>query len=407
MDSAKASKEKGNTAFKDGDYVAAIGHYTAAALADPSDPTFFLNRAAAYLKLSKNEDAERDCTTVINLSNDKNAKAFFRRAQARVALQKLPDAHNDLQRALRIEPRNESVKAELARVDELILNWKGKAKQRSAPIEITTPSLASSSSSSTTALSKRRRVPITIVDDDDNDTSVPSTSRPSSKSPNDFLNPITAAAAATTTTTQKPKPASFKEAKQARDEKTLGRVGGGIFRMSGKDTSSRHASSPKDPTTTPSPQPAQAPPPPPSYVHPRTLLEFTRTWNNIPASDTGARWTFLNIIPLNSFPALFGSSLDPTLLASFIPVLAAAASGSLSPNADVVAVREFMCTLPRVLRFRTIVQFLSKAEKIAAREVWEKVIVITRRGADGSQDADADEKLELEQAARAWGFTDV
>jgi Flp pilus assembly protein TadD len=44
---------QGNAAFKAGDYAAAIGHYTAAALADPSDPTFFLNRAAAYLKLSK------------------------------------------------------------------------------------------------------------------------------------------------------------------------------------------------------------------------------------------------------------------------------------------------------------------------------------------------------------------
>jgi len=44
---------QGNAAFKSGDYAAAIGHYTAAALADPSEPTFFLNRAAAYLKLSK------------------------------------------------------------------------------------------------------------------------------------------------------------------------------------------------------------------------------------------------------------------------------------------------------------------------------------------------------------------
>jgi Flp pilus assembly protein TadD len=44
---------QGNAAFKAADYVAAVGHYTAAALADPSDPTFFLNRAAAYLKLLK------------------------------------------------------------------------------------------------------------------------------------------------------------------------------------------------------------------------------------------------------------------------------------------------------------------------------------------------------------------
>jgi hypothetical protein len=41
----------------------------------------------------RNEDAERDCTTVLGLSN-KNVKALFRRAQARTALQKLGEAHN-------------------------------------------------------------------------------------------------------------------------------------------------------------------------------------------------------------------------------------------------------------------------------------------------------------------------
>ena len=50
---AQAAKEKGNAAFKSGDYVAAVGHYTEAILADKHDPTFFLNRAAAYLKLGK------------------------------------------------------------------------------------------------------------------------------------------------------------------------------------------------------------------------------------------------------------------------------------------------------------------------------------------------------------------
>ncbi|KIJ60272.1 hypothetical protein HYDPIDRAFT_99130, partial [Hydnomerulius pinastri MD-312] len=82
---------KGNAAFKAADYPSAIGHYTAAIFADGSDPTFFLNRAAAYLKLGKNEDAERDCTKVLALSA-KNVKALFRRGQARRALEKLDDA---------------------------------------------------------------------------------------------------------------------------------------------------------------------------------------------------------------------------------------------------------------------------------------------------------------------------
>jgi len=41
----------------------------------------------------RNEDAERDCTTVLGLSRT-NLKALYRRAQARIALQKLGEAHN-------------------------------------------------------------------------------------------------------------------------------------------------------------------------------------------------------------------------------------------------------------------------------------------------------------------------
>ena len=44
---------QGNSAFKAGDFPAAIGHYTAAIVADPTNPTYPLNRAAAYLKLAK------------------------------------------------------------------------------------------------------------------------------------------------------------------------------------------------------------------------------------------------------------------------------------------------------------------------------------------------------------------
>ncbi|KAG6333728.1 hypothetical protein ID866_5356 [Astraeus odoratus] len=82
---AKLAKEKGNEAFKAGDYPTAIGHYTTAILADNSDPTFYLNRAAAYLKLGKGEDTERDCTRVLEF-NPNNVKGLFRRGQARRGL---------------------------------------------------------------------------------------------------------------------------------------------------------------------------------------------------------------------------------------------------------------------------------------------------------------------------------
>ncbi|KAL6300068.1 hypothetical protein BKA93DRAFT_741186, partial [Sparassis latifolia] len=82
---------QGNAAFKAGDFADAVGHYSAAMRADARNPTFPLNRAAAYLRLGKNEDAERDCGAVLSL-DPRSVKALFRRAQARAALQKLTDA---------------------------------------------------------------------------------------------------------------------------------------------------------------------------------------------------------------------------------------------------------------------------------------------------------------------------
>ncbi len=47
------SENQGNDAFKAKDYYSAIGHYTAAIVADPDNYTYPLNRAATYLKLDK------------------------------------------------------------------------------------------------------------------------------------------------------------------------------------------------------------------------------------------------------------------------------------------------------------------------------------------------------------------
>ncbi|THG99583.1 hypothetical protein EW026_g2800 [Hermanssonia centrifuga] len=85
------AKDKGNVAFKAGNFSTAIGFYTSAALADPTNPTYPLNRAAAYLKLGKNEDAQRDCCTVLELDHG-NLKALFRRGQAELALGQLDEA---------------------------------------------------------------------------------------------------------------------------------------------------------------------------------------------------------------------------------------------------------------------------------------------------------------------------
>jgi len=76
-------------------------------------------------------------------------------------------------------------------------------------------------------------------------------------------------------------------------------------------------------------------------------------------------------------------------------VLAAAAVASTDRD----AVRKIMCSLTVVSRFRTVVQFLSRAERNAARVVWDAVV---RDAGDGSPEG-AEEGVE--EAARMWGFT--
>ncbi|KAI6027544.1 TPR-like protein [Pisolithus microcarpus] len=101
-ESAKLAKEKGNEAFKAGDYPTAIGHYTTAILADGNDPTFYLNRAAAYLKLGKD-------STKGNIDG----------------------ARQDFNEALRLEPSNISALREM--------KAKPVPRRRRVPIEIIEP----------------------------------------------------------------------------------------------------------------------------------------------------------------------------------------------------------------------------------------------------------------------------
>ncbi|KAJ6541939.1 hypothetical protein B0H19DRAFT_1175283 [Mycena capillaripes] len=297
MAQAAQEKEKGNAAFKAGDYPTAIGHYSAAIHADRTDATFPLNRAAAYLKLGKNEDAERDCSTVLTLSKG-NVKALFRRAQARIGMGKLSEAQADLKEAVKLEPANQSVKLELNKVVELIQQAAAASakKSKTVPVDL----------SSTNPTPKRRRIPITIVEPDGRrstptpvdapnaspapaasstpkTTSIPApktntteaadlmkpvSSRQLNASSSNVTTSSTAAAPPTSTAQPTAKPSSFKDAKSARDSSKPSRVGGGIFRASGESTIFTPREGKPAPTkqeaTPPKPEPIAKPAVPPA-----------------------------------------------------------------------------------------------------------------------------------------------
>jgi len=82
LSAAQLSKEKGNDAFRKGDYLSAHDHYADAILADPAEYSYPLNKAMANLKLERWQEAEHDATTALKLSPG-DLKAYFRRCVAR------------------------------------------------------------------------------------------------------------------------------------------------------------------------------------------------------------------------------------------------------------------------------------------------------------------------------------
>ena len=94
------------------------------------------------------------------------------------------------------------------------------------------------------------------------------------------------------------------------------------------------------------------------------------------------------MIPPRSFPVFFSTSLEPLFLASLISVLAATCT---SPD----AVREYIYALTRVPQFKTVVQFLSRAEQDATCAMWDTVVW----GTDNTRKGD----VEVGEAAHVWG----
>ncbi|KAH9923588.1 hypothetical protein B0H21DRAFT_159204 [Amylocystis lapponica] len=414
----QAAKDKGNAAFKAGDFPAAIGHYSSAVTADPKNPTYPLNRAAAYLKLGKHEDAERDCSTVLTL-DARNVKALFRRAQARVALQRLQDAQADLKQALVLDPPNEPAKQELKRVEES-LEQQRKPRQKKQPIDVSHAPAVSASP----VHPKRRRIPIEIVEAPVA-TSEP-TAVPGNATPDDLMTPVSSRPLASTslagstptaasTVPQKTQPpATFQQAKIAR-EGARQRPGGGIFRADGKhtlfgakeadkgrgtqtDEPGANASPPQELSSSPRPEAVPAPPVKPAVATVpngasktqtlMTLFAFTRRWERLKTAEE--RWALIDEIPPQALPSLFQSSLEASMLTS---LLDAFRSVLQAPSEDALAtqerVRMYMQHLVRVRRFGTIVLLMSAEERALVRAVWE---LADTEGAEAG-------------ARRAWGIS--
>ncbi|KAG7213876.1 hypothetical protein KM043_003084 [Ampulex compressa] len=107
IDPVKAEEEKelGNQKYKDGDYPAAIKHYSEAIKRNPDDPKYYSNRAACYTKLAAFDLGLKDCEKCVEI-DPKFIKGWIRKGKILQGMQQQGKALSAYQKALELDPSN-------------------------------------------------------------------------------------------------------------------------------------------------------------------------------------------------------------------------------------------------------------------------------------------------------------
>uniref|UniRef100_A0A1B0CL64 Putative myosin assembly protein/sexual cycle protein n=1 Tax=Lutzomyia longipalpis TaxID=7200 RepID=A0A1B0CL64_LUTLO len=123
IDEALSCKEKGNEAFKAGDWETAISEYTQAIKIGGENhkdlSVFYKNRAACFLKTSHFESADKDCKEALKITPS-DPKALFRRAQALEGLEKFEEAYKCARDAWNADPNNKALQQLLERLHGIV-----------------------------------------------------------------------------------------------------------------------------------------------------------------------------------------------------------------------------------------------------------------------------------------------
>merc|ERR1719489_631452 len=129
FDKAQAEKDKGNEAFKAGDFDEALLYYSRSINIHPTTACIN-NRALVYIRKKKWLKCLHDCDHVLRMEPG-NLKAMMRRATACKELGKLVEAQKDLEYVLKQEPLNKKSEKLL----EEVLKLKEKVGRRMTIVE--------------------------------------------------------------------------------------------------------------------------------------------------------------------------------------------------------------------------------------------------------------------------------
>ncbi|KAI9795539.1 MAG: hypothetical protein M1835_005563 [Candelina submexicana] len=116
---AAALKQKGNRAFAEHDWPAAVDLYTQAIHVNGKDPSFFCNRAQANIKLESYGYAIADASKAIELDPG-YVKAYYRRGIANTAILNSRAALKDFKTVVKKAPNDRDAKLKLAECERIV-----------------------------------------------------------------------------------------------------------------------------------------------------------------------------------------------------------------------------------------------------------------------------------------------
>jgi len=102
---SEEEKQKGNDAFKKGDYPTALKHYSEAIKRNPDNHVVYSNRAACWTKLMEFQRAVDDCDACIK-KDPKFVKAYLRKGAALQAMREFSRAQRAYEDVLMIDSAN-------------------------------------------------------------------------------------------------------------------------------------------------------------------------------------------------------------------------------------------------------------------------------------------------------------
>ncbi|XP_071488741.1 dynein axonemal assembly factor 4-like [Diadema antillarum] len=120
-------KDKGDSFFKGGNFLAAVNAYNTAIRLNGKVPAFYSNRAACHLKLRNFIKCVEDCSKAIELltppvqaNASSRLKAHTRRGTAFCELELYAEGLQDYEAALKIDPKNEQIRQDSERIRKVI-----------------------------------------------------------------------------------------------------------------------------------------------------------------------------------------------------------------------------------------------------------------------------------------------